>query len=171
MKDKNLLTIIVLAVGVLFITQGGLTGQFHTDPYSDLRTVPIDAHRYAKGNVDYDPSGFVDVFDLEETRAIISLRQYRPQADMNDDGKVDWEDYGLLENFIAAHGSGQLDGRGGICTPGQTFCGRNTNSGTGTVQRCEVNAYGVPEFVTKPCDKGQRCLNGQCIFRQATRLH
>lgn len=170
MKDKNLLTIVVVIAAVFLITQGGFTG-YAVDPYSGLRTVPISDARFATGNADHDSSGFIDKFDLTATKNYISLNQYDAQADMDQDGDVDWTDYALLEDFIASHGSGLIVERAGVCTPGQTACGRNLASGTGSILVCEINRYGAPEFVQKSCGDGNRCRNGVCEFKQAARLH
>lgn len=170
MKDKNTLTIIIAIAAIFFISQGGLSG-FAVNPYEGLKSaIPISDARFAKGNVDTDASGYIDTYDLEALRNMISLRQYSAQADMDGDGDVDWEDYGLLEDFIAVEGSGQIVPRGGTCTPGQTFCGRNVASGTGTVLRCEINRFGAPEFVQESCDKWERCRNGVCESKSAVRL-
>jgi hypothetical protein len=172
-KDNTLLYIIVvIAVGFL-ITNPGLTGQY----YKGFSDQPTSYDRFGVGNVDRDPQGHVDIFDLDELGNIIQLRKYDIVADLNQDGYVDSTDYNLLEDLILTQGSGavggdpSIGGRAGICTVGVTKCGRNTNSGTGTIQVCKMNAYGSPQFYTEACAKGSRCRNGACEFKQASGLH
>ncbi|MDP4012598.1 MAG: hypothetical protein Q8R00_03265 [Candidatus Nanoarchaeia archaeon] len=167
MLQKNLLTLVIVILALGFVLNGGLTGQFYNSGAPSISDT-----RYAKGNVDHDPSGHIDQFDLKKLKNLISLRNYDKQGDLDNDGDLDMIDYALLEDFIASgQGSGYILPRSGVCTPDETYCGRNTYSGTGTVMICTINNYGVPEFVTEPCDKGSRCRNGQCEYRAAARLH
>lgn len=168
MENRGLLTLAFLILFASFIISN-ITGNVTSFQSNTGVNFNPTLGRYATGNANHDPEGMIDTWDLERIKALISIRHYDLAADMDLDKDVDWDDYYLLADFIGSgQGNGEIFPRAGLCSLGETKCGRNTQSGTGTYFVCRMNEYGVPEMVTEECRKGQRCRNGVCEYKVAS---
>lgn len=169
MENRGLLAlafIILFAAFLISNITGGAVTTFQSNTGVNLNPT---LGRYAVGNANHDPEGMIDTWDLERIKNLISIRHYDLAADMDQDGNVDWDDYYLLADFIeSGKGNGEIFPRAGLCSLGETKCGRNTQSGTGTYFVCRMNEYGVPEMFVEECRKGQRCRKGVCEYKEAT---
>ncbi len=170
MENRGTLILVLIVLALVFFNSditGNASLKFPT--YTGVNYNTAERSLYSVGNVNKDPNGNIDYFDLVKLKNMIQLREYDLTGDMDYDNDVDWNDYSLLEDVIGSGGgSGYIVPRAGVCTLGETKCAQNTQSGTGTYYICRQNNYGAPIFYRENCPSGMRCRNGFCEYKELT---
>ncbi len=170
MENRGTLVLVLIVLALVFFSSditGNASLKFPT--YTGVNYNTYERSLYAIGNVNKDPNGNIDYFDLVKLKNLIILREYDLTGDIDQDNDVDWEDYSLLEDIIGSGGgSGYIIPRSDVCSLGETRCTTNGQSGTGAIIVCKENEYGVPTFYREDCSKGERCRNGFCEYKELT---